>query len=71
MKLGNRVKGRPGSWEIKERMEVTQHIESIGTEFFGNESFAECSCGFKGPIRENELLAAQDLIDHRKNWRPE
>lgn len=50
-------------------MRVTQHIETIGSEFFGSESYAECSCGFKGLIRENELKAAQDLIDHRKNWK--
>ena len=42
------------------------HVETIVTGFFEPESYAECSCGFKGPMRPTELAAAEDLVDHRQ-----
>lgn len=44
------------------------HIETICTSFFDDGSWAECSCGWKGELRDTELLAAQDLVEHRKQW---
>lgn len=44
------------------------HIETIATGFLDSESWAECSCGWKGELRETEIEAAQDLVDHRKTW---
>lgn len=45
---------------------MNKHIETICSDFLSDDSYAECSCGWKGEVRDSVELAAEDLVEHRK-----